>query len=89
MSRIYVVHTKETQEKSLVRADTKAGALRHVAEKTMTAEVVSQDDLYDLASKGVKVEDAGKDEPEKAEPEAEKAPEEPLAGKKGKKDWTD
>jgi len=84
MSRIYIVDRKGTEGKTLVRADTKAGALRHVAEKTMVAEVASQDDLVTLVGAGANVEDAGKEEPEAA-PEAEK---EPTDGKK-KKDWTD
>ena len=77
MSRIYAVHKKEDgAEVSLVKADTKAGALRHVAEKTLTADVASQDELVKLVSAGVKVEDA------KADP----APETETEAPKGKKE---
>jgi len=85
MPRIYVVSVKESQKKQLVRAESKAGALRHVAEKTMGAEVASQDDLVEMIGSGLKVEDAGKEEPESA-PEAEEST---LSGKKEKKDWAD
>jgi hypothetical protein len=65
MSRIYAVHKKEDgADVALVKADTKAGALRHVAEKTMTAEVPSQEDLVKLIQAGVKVEDAKAEAPD-------------------------
>lgn len=73
MSRIYKVALKDVQgvrrdeNEILVRALTKAGALRFAAEKTMEAEVVSQDDLIRLVTAGVKVQESGQtDEPEAA-----------------------
>ncbi len=81
MSRIYKVQVKDSQERSLVRAESKAGALRHIAEKTMEAEVATQDDLVKMVAAGVKVEDAGKETDQEA-PEADKS--EPAPPKKGK-----
>ena len=60
MSRIYKVsrtHGKE-QEEHLVRADTKSGAIRHIADKCIKVEVATQDDLVTLATAGKKVEEA-------------------------------
>jgi len=60
MSRIYRVQQAKGKvtEEVLVRADTVAGAIRHIAQKTMSAEVATQDDLIRLAGSGAKVEDA-------------------------------
>ena len=50
MSRIYRVQQAKGKvtEEVLVRADTVAGAIRHIAQKTMSAEVATQDDLIRL-----------------------------------------
>lgn len=56
-SRIYVV--KHNNAQRLVRAGNPAQAIRHVAKKEISAEVASQDQLVELAGKGVTVEDAG------------------------------
>lgn len=60
-TRIYKVHIKHGNHESqhLVRASTKATAIRHAAYKCIEAEVASQDDLVALATAGKKVEDAG------------------------------
>lgn len=61
-TRIYVVSPKKADADSpivrrLVRAPNAAQALRHVADDFQVT-VASQDDLVDLASIGVKVENA-------------------------------
>lgn len=59
MSRYYAVRKKaDLADVALVEADTKAGALRFVAEKTLCADVVSQKDLVKLMQAGVKIEAA-------------------------------
>ncbi len=68
MSRIYKVALKDAkgvarnENEILVRALTKAGALRFAAEKTMDAEVASQDDLIRLVTAGAKVEESAEQE---------------------------
>ena len=66
MARIYKVAPKAGGAKGtlLVRAETKAGALRHVAEKTFEADVPTQDELITLAQSGVKVEEEKAEEKE-------------------------
>ena len=57
--RIYLVESTDAQEaKRLVKATSPSQAVRHVASK-YSAEVASQDQLVQLLSVGVKVEDAG------------------------------
>ncbi len=63
MSRIYkvaITHGKDTKEK-LIRALTKAGAIKHAALRCIAAEVATQDDVFKLAAAGEKVEDASAD----------------------------
>lgn len=55
-SRIYKVGTLKGAR--LVRAPNKAQAINHVARDTIAAEVAAQDDLVNLLSEGVKVENA-------------------------------
>lgn len=43
----------------LIRALTKAQAIRHVANDTISAALAEQQDMFDLATAGVKIEDAG------------------------------
>ena len=57
-TRIYVVTVLDGGE-SLVRARSRNMAVSHVAARTVNARVASQDDLVELAGKGVKVENAG------------------------------
>lgn len=62
-TRLYVVAPKtvaegEVPHRRLVRAPNAAQALRHVANDYVVT-VASQDDVFDLASAGVKVENAG------------------------------
>lgn len=42
----------------LIRAQSKAQAIRYVAELTMTADVATQDELVELSKAGVDVQDA-------------------------------
>lgn len=62
-SRIYVVKSKGSEnnpaDTSLVRAKTKAAALRHLAAQVFVADVAKQQELVDLVTAGVQVEDAG------------------------------
>ena len=55
-TRIYKVAAKDGSAARLVRATNQATALRHVVDDTLTVGVPSQDELVELASKGVKVE---------------------------------
>lgn len=57
MSRIYRVTDSTNNIDYLVRAHTRAAAIKHVA-RNIAAEVASQDDLLDLTAKGAKVQDA-------------------------------
>lgn len=63
MKRIYII--EGNGETNLVKATTKASAVRHIASKVFTAAVASQDQLVELASNGVKVEEAGEEVEEK------------------------
>lgn len=54
--RIYVVNTG-VGSNHLVRAANRHQALSHVARATMAVEVATQDDLVDLLSVGVKVQE--------------------------------
>jgi hypothetical protein len=58
--RIYVVSQSTGTEvkRRLVRAATQAQAIRHVASATLAAASATQDDLVELVSKGVAVEEA-------------------------------
>lgn len=55
--RIYGV-VAEGQQPRLIRAATQAQAIGHVVKDTYRAAVPTPDELVDLVSKGVKVEDA-------------------------------
>jgi hypothetical protein len=65
-SRIYAVEVgaQEASEKTvrMVRAVNPSQAVRYVAKNMISAKLASQDDLVQLASKGVKVEEAGETE---------------------------
>lgn len=57
--KIYVVtHRANGGEPRLVQADNKAQALNFVAKDILQAELAAQDTLFDLASKGVRLEKA-------------------------------
>ena len=56
MSRIYIVGYD--QETRLVRANTRAQALNHVAHGIINVDIPTQDQLIDFASCGKKVETA-------------------------------
>lgn len=62
-TRIYAVEVGEqsAQDKMvrLVRAGNPAQAVRHVSKGMIGAKLATQDQLVELAGKGVKVEDAG------------------------------
>lgn len=60
--RIYVVKGANTgQALHLVKAKSRAQALRYAASKGYTVDLASQDDLVELVSEGYKVEDGTKD----------------------------
>ena len=56
MSRIYIVGYG--QETRLIRANTRAQALNHVAQGVIKVQVPTQDELVNLVSKGASVETA-------------------------------
>jgi hypothetical protein len=56
MSRIYIVGYG--QETRLVRANTRAQALNHIAHGIIKVQVPTQDELINLVSKGASVETA-------------------------------
>jgi hypothetical protein len=62
MSRIYVVGYG--QEVRLVRANTRAQALNHVAQGIIKVQVPTQDELVNLVTKGKSVESATRHEQE-------------------------
>ena len=57
-TRIYSIQNEQGELVSLVRAGTKNGALRHVAETMFTVRVAEQDALVWGIQNGVKIEDA-------------------------------
>jgi len=62
MSRIYIVsYGRETR---LIRANTRAQALNHVATGVINVDVPTQDQLIDLVSKGSSIESALRQEQE-------------------------
>ncbi len=65
MKRIY--HVTDGLQDHLVRANTRAQALGHVARNTLTVTLASQDDLVTLIQNGTPIEDAAA---EPQEPEA-------------------
>lgn len=62
MSRIYIVGYG--QEVRLVRANTRAQALNHVAQGIIKVQVPTQDELVNLVTKGKSVESATRHEQE-------------------------
>lgn len=63
-TRIYlIVDTSSDKPERLVRANSKAQAIRHVAEDTFLSRVATQDDLELLLTRGDRVEIAAMDEP--------------------------
>jgi hypothetical protein len=69
MSRIYVIHDQRGSgpgDQRLVRAGTRAQALRHVAQDVFAVNIASQDALVRLLSSGASVEDAGAESEEAA-----------------------
>lgn len=60
MSRVYIVGYG--QETRLVRANTRAQALNHVAHGIINVDVPTQDQLIDLISNGKKIETSLKQE---------------------------
>ncbi len=56
-TRIYCVNAEGTKP-MLVRAKTRAGALRFVARKSMHAEFANQDQIVNMITAGFKVDDA-------------------------------
>jgi len=65
MSRIYIVGYG--QETRLIRANTRAQALNHVAQGIIKVQIPTQDQLVDLISKGGSVETALRQEQENLE----------------------
>lgn len=59
--KVSITHGKDTKQK-LVRAATKAGAIKHAAQRCIVAEVATQDDVFTLAKAGEQVEEAKIDE---------------------------
>lgn len=64
-TRIYAVQAGEIFR--LVEASTKNAALRHVAKDLITVEVATQKTLVGAMTDGIKVEQAGAEEPAAAE----------------------
>lgn len=62
MSRIYIVGYG--QETRLVRANTRAQALNHVAHGIINVDIPTQDQLVELVTKGASVESAIRQEQE-------------------------
>lgn len=62
MSRIYIVGYG--QETRLVRANTRAQALNHVAHGVIKVQVPTQDQLVELVTKGASIESAIRQEQE-------------------------
>lgn len=62
MSRIYIVGYG--QETRLIRANTRAQALNHVAQGVIKVQVPTQDELINLVAKGASVETALRQEQE-------------------------
>jgi len=58
-TRIYLVTNTETNKHRLIRAATRAQAIRHAASTMFDIEVAGQDDLVSLLSHGIPVEMAG------------------------------
>lgn len=59
--RIYSVINKATGNVRLVKAANPAQARSHIARDTLDVEVAGQDDVYTLACRGVKLEQAGEE----------------------------
>jgi hypothetical protein len=57
--RIYEVRIPATKTRRLVRATSRATAIRYAAEDTITAQVATQEALIELLTAGAAVEDAG------------------------------
>lgn len=57
-TRIYSIKSNDGTTIGLVRAGTKNGALRHVAEKHFKVEVAGQEELVWAVSNGAQIEDA-------------------------------
>ena len=68
-TRIYVVGGTAIETPRLVKASTQAQALNHVVSSLFKVEVASQDQLVDLAGRGVKVEAAGANPQPQAQPQ--------------------
>lgn len=67
-NRIYQVTANDGALIGLVRASTKVGALRHIAEQHFTVDVAGQEQLVWAISNGMSIADAGAEEPKAAEP---------------------
>lgn len=73
-SRLYVVQTEAG--KRLVRAKSLVAATQHVVRDLLVARVASPEDVAEIVSAGVRVEDADE---QPAEPESEATPAAPAA----------
>lgn len=62
MSRIYVV-SERSGPTSLVRAISKAQAIRFVAEQAIAVRIASQDDIVEAMTLGVTIDDASQADP--------------------------
>lgn len=58
-TRIYAVSSNNGGTVALVRAKSRAQALAHHARRSFVASLPSQDDLFEAASNGMAVEEAG------------------------------
>ena len=68
MTRIYQVTANDGTLIGLVRANTKVGALRHIAEQHFNVDVAGQEQLVWAISNGMKIDDAAGPEEKAAEP---------------------
>jgi hypothetical protein len=68
MSKIYAVTNAADGHRAvrLVKAATKAGAIRHVASDTIAAAIASQETMWDAAKRGIIIEEVGAADPEPA-----------------------
>lgn len=59
MPRIYVVDVDETKPATrLIEADTTAGAHSFVSKEIISVRLATQSDMYDMAKRGIEVEDS-------------------------------
>jgi len=58
-TRYYVIQNKNTGDSCLLEAKNKTQALRHMAEKTFSADIATPHELVEMMASGMTVEKAG------------------------------